>query len=233
MTLSVSRSAAGWWHLARFIALVLVSAVVAHTAVYAAHAGVGEGFATAMRRSGHDTYWLPAALLVVALAALLAARGALVTWRTIRRGGTAALGPTRHHPEAPTYTSQLLRLWPQLSAATLVAFAVQENVEHLLTDGHLLGIDALIGARHPLALPVIAVVALAMAAAGAVVRWRVAALVARIAAAHAVSRAPLDDHRRTRAGRWQAIAALCAVRWLLVRRDLGRAPPRARRQPSF
>jgi len=41
-----------------------------------------------------------------------------------------------------------------------IGFAVQENVEHLVSHDHLLGLGALIGPEYPLALPVIATITL-------------------------------------------------------------------------
>ena len=72
-----------------------------------------------------------------------------------------------------------------------LAFAVQENAEHVLSHGHLIGAGALIGPEYPLALPVLAVVSGLAAAVTALVREHEADLLRRIAAAPARVRSPL------------------------------------------
>jgi hypothetical protein len=126
---------------------------------------------------------------------------------------------------ARTYGQDLRGLWLPILALTLAAFTVQENVEHLVGHGHLIGLGALAGPEYPLALPVIAMVTLLVAAAGALVRWRIAALEARL-----VGR--LDDPRprglaadRPAPG-WADIAALRLQARFLIRPAPGRAPPR-------
>ena len=76
--------------------------------------------------------------------------------------------------------------------ATLVLFGVQENIEYLAAHGDVIGIEALVGPYAPLAIPVLALVTLALAAIGGLVRWRIAVLEARIARSLSRARYLLD-----------------------------------------
>ena len=116
-------------------------------------------------------------------------------------------------------------LWAPLFGLVAVAFAIQENVEHLAGHGHLIGLGALGGPEYPLALPVIALVTLVAAALGAVVRWRIGVLEARLA-----GRLPLGERQgglaaRRAPARWAEVAAVRVHAGFLVRLDAGRAPP--------
>jgi len=105
-----------------------------------------------------------------------------------------------------------------------LAFALQENIEHLAGHGHLIGLGALIGPEYPLALPVIGLVALAAAALGALVRWRIALLEARVGVRPVPARPRGLTARRPAPG-WAIVATLRIRAWSLVRLDAGRAPP--------
>jgi hypothetical protein len=99
-------------------------------------------------------------------------------------------------------------------------FVVQENIEHLGAGHEPPGIEVLASSEYPAAPLVIAAVALAVAFVGALVRWRRAELVARIAAAIRRLRRPIARSiRRTRldAGR--------GPESILGRRLAVRAPP--------
>lgn len=224
MTFATSPSTARLWRAIRFALLLLVCLLVAHEAVFVAQFGPGASFAVAMSERGHDGYWaeftLFAGLAGALLACLAAARLAALSWRR------HALG-ARELPDEPgigSYLHELGGLWPRLVVALVLAFTVQENVEHLATHDHLIGVAALTGPEYPLALPVLTLVALGAAALGALVRWRVAVLEARIAAA-ARSRLPRPLSGDPRPAGWWVAAAVCAHRWILARRDAGRAPP--------
>jgi hypothetical protein len=211
----------------RFALLALASLAVAHDATFAAEYGIGAGFVRAMSAGGHDGYWPAFSVVVVAAVTVLGLWSAVRLGRLLTRGGahrranlTTAGRPRR------TYRRELRALWTPLFLLTAVAFAVQENIEHVVGHGHVIGLGALIGPEYPLALPVIGLVTLAAAALGALVRWRVAVLEARIAGC-------LDEARprglaATRPGPgWADIAAIRIRAWFLVRLDAGRAPPLA------
>jgi hypothetical protein len=102
-----------------------------------------------------------------------------------------------------------------------LAFAVQENAEHFLSHGHVIGVGALIGAEYPLAMPVLALVTGLAAAVIALAREHEAALLARIAAAPARVR-PL----RRIGPMWPEPVLLPANRPMAAHQAL-RAPPLA------
>ncbi len=107
----------------------------------------------------------------------------------------------------------------------VASFAVQENVETLVAHGDLPGIDVLIGNGLPLAVPVLALVTFVLAAIGALVRWRIAVLSARLREAKLATRHRPLPVRLPR--EWADIHASAPHHWMLDRRDAGRAPPRA------
>lgn len=225
MTFTTSRSLASLWSAARFAALLVACLLVAHDVVYAAQFGLGEGFAWAMTERGHG-YWPAFTLLALLAGGLVAglagARLVVLAWRS--RGLRTATQLDDPAPAARSYLREVGVLWPRLSVALVVAFAVQENVEHLARHDHPIGLGALTGPEYPLALPALALVGFVASALGALVRWRVAVLEARIAAA---TRVPLP--RPLLAARppavWSLTGALSALHWILVRPDAGRAPP--------
>lgn len=211
---------------ARFALLVIACVAIAHDVIFAVEHGVGAGFADAMRKGGHDGYWPAFSVIVAVSGTVLGLRAAV---RLGRLGRAAARGqqgpPATSSLAAPrSYPAELVRLWLPLVAVVGVAFAVQENVEHLIGHGHLIGLGALIGPEYPLALPVIGLVALAAAALGGLVRWRIARLQARVVGRRAPTRHRGLAARRPAPG-WANVAALRVRVWTLVRLDAGRAPP--------
>lgn len=210
----------------RFGLLALVSVWLAHDAVFAAENGVGAGFAEAMRRGGHDGYWPVFSIVAMVAATILGLRAVV---RLGRLGGAAGQDRRARSTDwsdllVPTYGRQLVRLWVPLFALVAVAFAIQENLEHLAGHGHLIGTGALVGAEYPLAVPVIGLVSLVAAAIGSLVRWRIAVLEARLGRR---AEAPRDRGLLARrpAPRWAIVAAERLHALGLVRLDAGRAPP--------
>jgi hypothetical protein len=203
----------------RLVILTAVSLLVAHTAIYATEDGLGAAYATAMSASGHDGWWLPASLVVLAGAAVLAGttagRLARLELRA-RRLATRRRGDPSFGPEAVAIGRRLVPL-------VLVLFAIQENLEGLIAHGRLLGIEAIVGPAHPLAIPVLILVTLALSVAGALVRWRIAALRRRIATGR--GRAPRRVGADHAGPGWGVIGALAPRRWMLDRLDAGRSPP--------
>lgn len=212
------------WGGVRFALVAFLSLLLGHEAAYHAHHGWGDQFAARMEALGHDAYWpafmlvgLSAAVLLVMAGAVRLARLALRSrWpESHRRPGVA---------RPPSYPRLLSKLWIQIYPITLVAFAIQENVEHLLAESRLIWLGALAGEEYPLTLPVLALVTLALAALGAAFRWHVARLTARIARA-AWLRLLRPVGSAPRPPGWWIVSALCARRWLLVRQHAVRAPP--------
>ena len=214
---------------ARFGLLALIAVWLAHDAVFVVEHGIGAGLATAMRDGGHDAYW-PAFSIVAIVAATVLGLRAVV--RLGRLGGVPGAGAPGRGSQAtagrtgaaPTYLRQLARLWPPLAGLVAVAFAVQENVEHLAGHGHLIGAGALVGPEYPLAIPVIALVTLIAAAIGSLVRWRIAVLEARRGG---LAQPPRDRGLAARRPdpRWALVAAERRHALWQVRLDAGRAPP--------
>jgi hypothetical protein len=229
MTFQTSPRAARILAVLRFGLLAVVCLGLAHDAVFAAEHGVGAGFAQAMSVGGHDGYWPIFSVVVVSAVTLLGLSAAVrigrlgVAGRRFGRSGRGGLAP-RTQP-ARSYRQDLRALWLPLLALTATAFTVQENIEHLAGHHHLIGLSALGGPEYPLALPVIALVTLVAAAVGALVRWRIEVLEARLAGG--LHLAHLRGHAACRpAVRWLDVASILAHARFLTRLDAGRAPPR-------
>ena len=230
MTLQATPSTARVLAALRFGLLALACLGLAHDAVFAAEHGLGAGFAEAMSAGGHDGYWPIFSVVVVISVTLLGLSTA------VRIGRLAAAGRPLSGRGAPTglalrgrparsYLQDLRALWLPLLALTASGFTIQENIEHLAGHRHLIGLGALAGPEYPLALPVIALVTLVAAALGALVRWRIAVLEARVAGRVHVAR-PRGDAAHRPAGRWLDVASILAHARFLTRLDAGRAPPR-------
>jgi hypothetical protein len=206
----------------RLAFLLVVSVFVAHDGVYIAQYGLGGHLAEVMTARGHDTYW-PALVGLALIASALLAIGALrviarLRWRL--RGTPTSLPAS---PGTPSWRPEVIRIWRILFPLTVLAFAIQENLEALSSQGIVPGIDALIGPDAPLALPVLALVTLALAALGGLVRWRIAILEARVARIRAGRRPRILD--RSPAREWRLVDSIAPHRWTADRRDAGRAPP--------
>ncbi|HEY7941550.1 MAG TPA: hypothetical protein VID25_06355 [Candidatus Limnocylindrales bacterium] len=223
MVLLASRRSFVPLHIGRFVLLALGGLLVGHQAVYVAQYGEGAALGQAMTASGHDGYW--SAFTTVALSGLLLLllRSA---WRLVelRRDATGPALQAPEHGRPSAYGRELLRLWPPLFGTVAVAYLVQENIEHLVAQGHLAGFSPLVGLQAPLALPILGLVTLAFAIAGALVRWRTALLEARARAAREPTRrfARRADRRSTS---WALVGAIRATFWSLARQGPVRAPP--------
>ena len=195
--------------LAATAALVGLSTLAAHQVAYLATAGSAEAYAAAMSASGHDGVWLPLVGIVLVAIVLVTV---VVTRRLLDLSARAGRG-RRRHVDVPfrDYASMVGSLWPRFVAATIVAYAVQENVERVLAGGTPPGLDALV-AHGSIPILVIVISSLLVAAVTALVRWRARILVARIRAGSAFTRhAPVARPRpvrpRPRARAWGAATA--------------------------
>ncbi|HEY6570768.1 MAG TPA: hypothetical protein VIZ22_10775 [Candidatus Limnocylindrales bacterium] len=223
MILSTSPRAASIASWMRGLVLVFAALFASHDAVYLVRFGPGAGYANAMSAGGHDGYWLPASLGLV-IGASIAFLSVVHVIIRLRRDIGAPPHAAAVTPGGPSYGAELARLWLRLLVAVGLLFAVQENIEGLLANGGIAGLDPLFGHDAWLVPPILAATTFLLAAVGAVLRWRVRILQARVEAA-----------RRARAfGR--PIASAPSRRWLTMpaggghgpdaaRPDAGRAPP--------
>jgi len=224
MVLQASRSSWLRLHVLRFTLLSLGALLIGHQAVYLAQYGDGAALTAAMTSGGHDGYWGTFTTVALSGLLLLLLRAG---WRVLelRRDAAALPAAPRVVPEMHGYPRELLRLWPPLFGTVAVAFLIQENIEHLGMQGHLAGFSPLVSAQAALALPILGLVTLAFAVVGALVRWRIAALEARIRAVRARNRwwASVDRSIVD----WTLVGAIRATFWSLARQGPVRAPPPA------
>ena len=135
-----------------FWALAAATLLVSHDVVWLVQLGPGEGLAAALRTGGHG-YWAAASIAIVGVAVAVAL---LAGWRTLRVVRDARrLGAPIPRRISPFGTRALVG-WARLLAVVGIGFAVQENVEHYIAHGHVLGTGALTGPEYPLAVPVLA-----------------------------------------------------------------------------
>ena len=207
---------------ARYAALVVVGVLVAHDTVYTAQEAMGSTNA-AVAEVTHR-YWpsfVVLALLAAVVLASWAVTGLLTLRRALRRLPAEPPRPTRTER---TYLAELVHLWPRLLLGVGLAFLIQENMEHLASGRHLPGLWVLSGPEYPLVIPVLAAVTGLLAAAGAWFRRRIAVMARRLRAARIAF--ALRAHRRAAPSqRYRLVGAILAHRWILLRPDIGRAPP--------
>lgn len=197
-----------------FWALAGLALLVSHDAVYLVQVGPGERLAAALRTASHD-YWGAASVGLIAIA-IVAGAAWLVRLALLQRRA-AELG-ARSVPQSGRRW-RLLATWLRLAAIVVIGFALQENGEHYVAHGHLIGFDALVGAEYPLALPVLGIVSLVAALGAALLVARERALTAAIHSATATTHRP----ERTLARAPQRLPAPSGS--VLSRFLAGRAPP--------
>ncbi len=158
-----------------------VTLVVAHNLVFLL--AYGSAYGVALARTGHGATWSNAVAIVVGVAAVLAALAAVQLRRLGLLAGslTGRAAPWRFRPRS--FVVLTVGLWLRLLGASSALFIVQENVERLQADRGLPGLGVLGATTGPPAVVILACVALAVAAVGALFRSRRDVLVARIAAA--------------------------------------------------
>jgi hypothetical protein len=218
VTFIVGAGGAHAWRRLRLALLTVACVAIVHEVSFRAQFGVGTAFDTAMANSGHGQWWsifLGASLIVVAGLALTAVARHRSLSSELQRTGASQIdiAPARSRRR------EWLSLWVQLGAWVVALFLAQENIEHLITDGHLVGLEPLGG---PLVWAVLTVATLLAAAGGAIVLWTEARLWAGICRARA------RHHRRIAIRphpRWSATVALGLRSELLSRHLVGRAPP--------
>ena len=225
MVVVASRRSLLFLHVARFALLALGGLLIGHQAVYVAQYGEGATLSQAMTAGGHDGYWSTFTTVALSGLLLLLLRSA---WRLVelRRDAAGIVRDTSDAHPVRAYGRELLRLWPPLFGTVAVAYLIQENIEHLVAQGHLAGFSPIVGAEAALALPILGLVTLAFALVGALIRSRIAVLEARVLAARARARWSVDADRLHTS--WTLVGAIRATFWSLARQGPVRAPP-----PSF
>ena len=214
-------------HVLRFALLALGGLLVGHQAVYLAQYGDGAALTQAMTSGGHDGYWGVFTTVALSGLLLLLLRSA---WRLVELRQASARADLAALPDAPgpvrSYRRELALLWPPLFGTVAIAYGVQENIEHLIAQGHLPGFAPLVGEEAHLALHMLGLVTLAFAVFGALVRWRIAVLEARVLSASNARPRWSRSAQRPLVG-WAFVGAMRATFWSLVRQGPVRAPPAA------
>lgn len=218
--------------LVRLALLAPVADLLAHDAVYRSLASeAGRAGARPITEHGYWPLFVTVAVVVASTAILESLRRLAQLGRALRVEPSAApLRELRRDPglgtPIPGYHRELLALWPALTSVTAVIFLLQENLEHRAATGAWSGLAPLDGRLHPDALAWVIGASLVVAAAGALLRWRVRVLEHRVEVAARSRSFPRPAPER--AGRtWWLVAAVGRHQRMLVRRDAGRAPPLA------
>ncbi len=159
--------------------LAALACVLAHEATYLVAFGGGAPFATAMRTSGHDGYWLWLVGAVGLATLALAAATVRQLLRLHREAG--ALPADDRGLGLRSYLTLTLAAWARLALLAGMLYTLQENAEALAAGLPIQGLDVVL--RHgclPLALILIATLVVALVA--ALVHWRRLVLLGRLAA---------------------------------------------------
>jgi hypothetical protein len=197
-----------------FWALAGLALLVSHDAIYLAQIGPGEALTAALRTAGHGYWgWASLALVVVGLVAGMGVALRLA-WL---RGRAAAVGARASAPNG--WLGRFAGSWWRLALVVGTGVLIQENVEHYLAHGHVLGAGALVGPEQPLAIPVIGLVSALAGAIAAFVSDRHRALVNAILA---VLRRPARAPRATLRPPSRLAVLIGSV---LAGHGAGRAPP--------
>jgi hypothetical protein len=160
---------------ARFGVLVAAVLVAGHDSLYLAAYGLRD-YRHALASSGHGVPWTGiclAALLTVGAVAVVAIQRSHRLNRRLRQLGAP---PVQTVP-AGQLASRIAGLWLPLLVIALTLFAVQENVEHFTNHkGHLPLLEVLYAGEYQWAIPIFALVALAVAVVGTVATAHLRAL---------------------------------------------------------
>ncbi len=224
MTFQVRAGSAQRFRRMRSVLLLVVALVVAHDAVYAVRFGPGPDLAHALGGDQHHLHH-PALLLMAVGAAIVLGLFAVVRIARLTQRATGLGAGSRDQPSTIELRREWRSIWRFLGPRVVLLLLLQENAEHLFGHGHFEGLSVYLAPESLLSLPVILAVTALIALAGALVRWREEALGRRIRAA--LARRPRTTTAHRPSPGWGVVAAICRHRWILLRRDLGRAPPLA------
>jgi hypothetical protein len=177
------------------LATALVALVLAHNVVFLAT--YGRRYGEALARTGHDAAWTTAFAIALCLGLALLALGTWQLRRLSRQARSVAAGAGPRDPGLGDFAAHLGRLFLGLTASTIALFVAQENLEHVALGDPLPGVEVLVRNGSPVAIVVIAAVALGVAIVGALFRWRRDVLIARIAASRGRWRLGRAEPRRS------------------------------------
>lgn len=203
----------------RLALLVAVVAAVGHDATYAIGHGPGE-LGAALHDTGHDGYWLPVVLGVLAAAGVCVALTAW-RWRYLRRQLRAVGWRAARRRAGSAPWLRILALAARLCLAALTIFVLQENAEHgAANGGHLPGLGVLAGHGYAATLPAFIGVSLLIAAMTHLMVGGVRQLEVELALARASLPRP-----QSRSGSRPARTPARRPSSPGAQPDLGRAPP--------
>ena len=204
-------------------ALVLPTLVFAHQLVFLAR--YGSIYGEALAHEGHGPAWTGAVTTVsvgsglLLMAALVGVARLSLELRRSDRGASRAAPVTRR--AIGGLVGDGLRRTAVLTALTLIALTVQENLEHAAAGLGIPGPGILVSREYPFAVGIVALTSLAIAVVASLITWRRAILVARLRAARVAGL-----HRRRPLAIPSRALDLLPLRPGQVARQLGRrAPP--------
>jgi hypothetical protein len=227
VVIRTTRSTARLGRAARLLLLLPLSDLIAHDAIYA------NGWGIAGTGAAAHSYWPFFGLVVgiFALSFLVAGANRLRMLRSHLETVPGERPPRSTSGPVRSYHRELLSILALLVPLTLGFFLLQENVESVLASGIAPGLAPVLGANALGVILIAALASLTVAMGGALVRWRIAVLEERLAHVRraGMCRSRVESHP---GAAWQFIAAACRQRWILLRLDLGRAPPLPRARPA-
>jgi len=201
-----------------YAALSAVALVLVHDLAFLLTYGSAAG--DMLTRTGHDGRWTDAVVLVLSIGgAMLGAACWRVTSlvRSIHEAGGAEVRSASHGAPLRMFLAQALTI----AVASGILFLLQENVEHLAGGEAMPGLGVLCSAEYPVTLPLLVLVAIALAGLATLFRLRIAALERLLARARPPLRRPALRQRRA------PLIDVLPLRSRLGRGFALRAPPSA------
>jgi hypothetical protein len=204
------------------VLLALVAFVLTHQLVFAYTYGAEVD--AALERTGHGFAWSTTIVFSVAAAAVLSVAACLELWRLSRRagaiGGNRLIEPLRSDEPVRALLLPVVRIGAAIALAVAAMLVVSENIEHLLARVPLPGLSVFSGPEYSGTLPILLIVAFAVAFVRALFSWRREVLVARLRAAPSPLPRPCSTSVRP------AVATGQRPSTLVGRLFASRAPPR-------
>jgi hypothetical protein len=202
------------------VVLQFEALVLAHELVFLAR--YGSRYGEALAHAGHGETWTAAVLSSLALAALLAAIGAVQLARlgllVGRRG--SPVGPSAGGLEPASLLRAWLHIGPRTAVLSVVILSIQENLERAAMGLAAPGPGILLSAEYAGGLWITIAVGLLVGLVAALFAWRRSVLLAKLRSVRA--RVPRGSHNAVLRPRPRVPAPAASV---LGRRSALRAPP--------